>query len=642
MGADSFTARELAAMHLPCLPTTPAKVRDRARREGWAALETTGRGGRTLAYLASTLPEDVRTALETREAPASEEAPPASVERDLDAVPTRHRKRAAERMHLLACLADELARVPSLNAAIAAVRGEHGANSVRRWWDKVAKLPRHQWLAALVPGYRPTARAAECHPMAFRYFADLCLTKSKMPEAQAYHMTRAVAEAQAWEPVPSLDSLRRRLRREVPRAVQILRRDGTKKLSALYPAQERDRSVFRALDAVCADGHRFDLRVLWPDGVVERPILLAWQDLASGDILGWRVDRTENSDLVRLSFSDVVRTWGIPLQAYLDNGRAFASKLITGGITNRFRGKVMPEEPMGILTGLGTKVSWATPEHGQAKPIERAFGDLANSISKHPAFDGAYLGRSPMHKPANYSDGRAVKLDDFLRVVDLCIRQHRERRGRRSAVCDGRSLHETFLESFAHVERRTATEAQLRTLLLAAESVRVRSATADIFLERNRYWSDALVDLAGQAVTIRFDPDNLTAGVHVYRQDGTYVTFAECREKVGFNDMAAARAHARARRTFVNSTKAIAKASQHFAPSELARLHLEAGGVDPIAAPSAKVVAPLFGHKTETIPMGPTKEERAEQSRRSDLVVKLGKPLLEQLPRRRTPLASGE
>lgn len=641
MRADALTARELAAMRLSVLPSHPNKIRERARREQWPAIELGGRGGVRLAYLIATLPADVRAELEHR-ATSDEteqlEAPVSS--RDLDAVPDRMRRRAAERMTVLAALADELELAPSLSAAIAKVRGEHSADSVRRWWGVVAKLARTDWLAALVPGYRATAKPLECHPQAWEYFRDLCQTKSRMPEAEAYRKTVVVAAAQGWEPVPSVDSMRRRLAREVPVAVRTFNQEGSKRLAALYPAQERDRSVFDAMAAWCADGHRLDLRVRWPDGTVERPILLAWQDLASGLIVGWRVDRTENSDLVRLSFLTAVRAFGVPGEAYLDNGRAFASKLITGGTTNRFRGKVLAEEPAGILTHLGVRVRWATPEHGQAKPIERAFGDLTNSLSKHPAFDGAYLGRSTMHKPANYRDDRAVPLAEFLRVADVAIREHNTRRGRRSAVCAGRSFEETFRASYAEAEVRRATEAQLRTLLLAAEAVRVRAATGDIYLEKNRFWSPALVDLAGSLVTIRFDPDDLQAGIHVYRQDGRYVTFADCIQKTGFADMQAARVHAKARRQWTNAVKAQAEAASTFSPAELAELHLNAAGAPAIAAPPAKVIAPMFGVRTEPVPetarerMRRTEEERSREQASAELVTDLGKPLLATLRKR--------
>ncbi|MGH8338552.1 MAG: transposase domain-containing protein, partial [Gammaproteobacteria bacterium] len=163
-------------------------------------------------------------------------------------------------------------------------------------------------------------------------------------------------------------------------------------MEATYPAQERDRSVFRAMQAVNADGWRGDSLVQWPNGYIGRPVIVSWQDLYSGAILGWRVDRTENLDLIRLSLSDVLRSYGIPDEVYLDNGHAFSALWLSGRTPNRFRFKIRAEEPDGIFNLLGIKVHWVTPRHGQAKPIERAHGEYADRISRHPRLAGSWLG----------------------------------------------------------------------------------------------------------------------------------------------------------------------------------------------------------------------------------------------------------
>lgn len=66
--------------------------------------------------------------------------------------------------------------------------------------------------------------------------------------------------------IPSLARLKRRLDADIPREVRIYKRCGQKAFEASFPSQERDRSAFRAIEALCADGHKFDLTCLWPDG----------------------------------------------------------------------------------------------------------------------------------------------------------------------------------------------------------------------------------------------------------------------------------------------------------------------------------------------------------------------------------------
>ena len=58
-------------------------------------------------------------------------------------------------------------------------------------------------------------------------------------------------------------------------------------------------------------------------------------------ILAWRLAKTENKETVRLVIGDMVERQGIPDRVTLDNGRAFASKWITGRLPNRIEsGKV--------------------------------------------------------------------------------------------------------------------------------------------------------------------------------------------------------------------------------------------------------------------------------------------------------------
>ena len=50
--------------------------------------------------------------------------------------------------------------------------------------------------------------------------------------------------------------------------------------------------------------------------------------------------------------------YGIPELITLDNGRAFASKWITGGARSRYRYRVRDEDPQGLLTTLGIELQF--------------------------------------------------------------------------------------------------------------------------------------------------------------------------------------------------------------------------------------------------------------------------------------------
>ncbi|MFA0000467.1 transposase domain-containing protein, partial [Vibrio lentus] len=116
----------------------------------------------------------------------------------------------------------------------------------------------------------------------------------------------------------------------------------------------------------------------------------------------------ENTDSIRLSLMDVCEKFGVPKELTLDNTRAAANKWMTGGVPNRYRFKVKADDPLGIIPMMNIKLHWSSvilgKGHGQAKPIERAFGvgGLEEYIDKHPLCRGAYTGPNPMAKPDNY------------------------------------------------------------------------------------------------------------------------------------------------------------------------------------------------------------------------------------------------
>src|SRR3546814_11919637 len=95
----------------------------------------------------------------------------------------------------------------------------------------------------------------------------------------------------------------------------------------------------------------------------------------------------------RLVFADLFQNWGIPKGLLADNGRAFASKWLTGGAKTRFRFKVRDEDPTGLLVALGVTIHWAKPYRGQSKPIERGFSDLCVAVEIGRGACGERVGR---------------------------------------------------------------------------------------------------------------------------------------------------------------------------------------------------------------------------------------------------------
>ncbi|MQP67501.1 DDE-type integrase/transposase/recombinase [Niveispirillum sp. SYP-B3756] len=513
-------------------------------------------------------------------------------EKASDKTRDRARRKLAALQAVHTCVQSGMAK----DASVRMIGQEQGfsAASYYGWETRVAGIDRADWLPYLLDRY--TGRVADpesCSDEAWEFIKADYLR----PEARAfevcYRTLAHVATQKGWT-IPSSRTLLRRLEREIPVVVRVLKREGLDALKRLFPAQERDRSMFHALEAVNVDGHTFDVFVAFPDGSIGRPCLVGFQDLYSGLILSWRVDRSETKELVRLAIGDMVRRWGIPDHCWLDNGRAFASKWITGGIANRYRFKVKEEEPSGLLTDLGVAVHWTTPYHGQAKPIERAWRDFCNNIAKDPRLAGAYTGNNPTAKPENYAS-RAVPLDDFLKVVAWGIHEHNNRPGRDTKVCGRRlSFQAAFEASYAQAPIRKATPQQHRLWLLAAEGVKARDRDGAVHIEGNRYWAEFLTQHRGTKLVARFDPQDLHGEVHLYSLSGSYLGAAPCVEAAGFADIAAARAHAAKRNAWLKAVKQTAKAELAMSIEEVAALLPEAPEAPPPPAPG--IIRPVFGN----------------------------------------------
>ncbi|MDE0704050.1 MAG: Mu transposase C-terminal domain-containing protein, partial [Rhodospirillaceae bacterium] len=475
-------------------------------------------------------------------------------------------------------------------------------------------------------------KPAGCHPEAWAAFKADWLRPERPPAEASMRVALRVAESNGWSPVPEYANYyRRRIRRELsPQAIALARR-GPEAVDRMSPAQVRDRGALASMEAVCADGHRWDVRVKWPDGTIARPLMVAWQDIRSGKLLGWRIGSDETSDLYRLSCADMLWKHGRPGAAIVDNGRGIASKCMTGGTPNRYRGKVLAEDPEGLLTGLvsAENVHWSKPYSGQSKAIERAFRDFASDIAKDVRLAGAYTGKDTVSKPSNYGS-KAIPLERFREIVADGIARHNARPGRRGLDMDGRSCDEVFAacKDESGVFGKQLEAGELARWMLAMKSVTARAADGSVIAFGARYWSEELAAaLAGRPkgqrqVVVRFDPERLDRPAVVERPDGRMIAVAEAQGRVPYFSAEAARRTAKARA----GTRKAARAELD------AALELDAAGLGALldgceqpeeAAPEAPNVFEL------EIPAGPEPdeaelEELIRQGEENDLALALG------------------
>lgn len=633
-----YSAAELAQLALPGLPTSTRSVSAYAAEHGWEgatdvnrrvlARKRAGRGG-GFEFHIDLLPPIAIKAL-AAQFPAiglgvandeSRQDPRWSWYAKL---PGKIKSKAARRLEIIrtveAGLADGLAKTNAVT--LAAIQWGESSRSIFGYLASVAGVPVEDRLPYLAPSHGGGRAQAGLDPVAWKIvMSDYLRPEKPSWEACYRRMVEDYAEPNGVA-VPSSKALLRRLEKEVPKSVIKKRRGGREDLRRMVPAQERSVADLHALYAVNVDGHTFDVFVNWGkdpkgDDIIGRPAMVGIQDVYSRKLLSHRIGESENTGLTRFAFADMFRDFGVPPRAVLDNGRAFASKAMTGGQKTRFRFKIKDSDHNGLLTQLGVEAGWTLPFRGSSKPIERAWRDLCEDIAKHPAMSGAYTGNKPDAKPENYRS-RAIPIAEFRAHVADRIARHNARIGRRSEMAHGRSFDQVFAESYAVSQIQRVAPATLHIALLEAKDCRVHPDNSVISLYGNRYWSPDLEPYGGQTVLVRFDPDVLHSQIHVFSRDGRFLCVAPVIEKTGFFDKTGAIRRAKLEADVRKSTRQAEEKLGLLRADEVAAMYASSSPTTSFDSP--KIVRPvrLRGQTAAALKPVSSADEQAVQEQFND------------------------
>lgn len=138
-----------------------------------------------------------------------------------------------------------------------------------------------------------------------------------------------------------------------------------------FPTIERDYASLELHQCWESDGRKADVFCVWPDGVVNRPFVIAIRDVRTRKVLSIRICHAPDTEAVLGAYgAALMNTRAVPAYFKLDNGREYANKAFTGHQKTRYRNKYKADEAVGILTAMNVKVHWSKPGQGRDKPIE--------------------------------------------------------------------------------------------------------------------------------------------------------------------------------------------------------------------------------------------------------------------------------
>lgn len=590
------------------LPQSGRKVREKFSTLTVPVVSTPTNGGMASAVRWDDLPSDTQIAyLQRAHGISPEDGPDEALWHEYSHKSPAAQNNAKDDHAAVLLFEEQIEAGMRIEEATAHVCREKGISrpTFYRMRAKIRDVPRANWLPVLAADYKGGGRTAEMSEAAWTHFTSFLKESSKrLPLATAYRKTAAAAEVMGWA-WPSYGTVRNRWE-ELPAGEKALIKSGEKALDKTIPPMVRSVAHLQAMQIVNLDGRQTDFFVRWKDGTSSRAIVIALQDVYSRMILGWRFAKTEDADTTKAVILDVIDRYDIFDELRTDNGRAFASKKVSGGAKHRFRGKKPTEdepEELGILTLIGCKVGFAKPRRGQSKPIERGFRDVAEQIDTLPEFKGGYCGHRPDAKPEDFT-GTPVDIDVAEAVYVRELREHNERLGRRTEICKGKlSFAQVFAESYKHRHRRVLTPAQRQYFMSDMAYLKPHRDTGALTSKGFTWWSakhqDTLLQHRHGKVCVMFDPNDRSKPVTVLDAKGNLIVEAlPCLQRGRFDSTEDARQHERGKAQIKAAARRELKGRNLMAAAELAAIQKRVDEAKPMPVPpisETNVTGAVFG-----------------------------------------------
>ena len=245
----------------------------------------------------------------------------------------------------------------------------------------------------------------------------------------------------------------------------------------------------------------------------------------------------------------------------VDNGMEAAAKEITGGAPWRRRGKVKKDEIIGLLPFLNVNVSWATPAHGQTKPIERLFGTLAGMHETRPEFRGAYCGHKPEARPEEWDAAKAAPIELVRKLLSEEIEAY-HRAPHRGHGMNGKSpmaVYTELMNAPGYVPK-TIAPGQFRRCVLSAIKVTILK-DGSFSIHGARYYSEDTARLPRvRGYYACYNRHDLAQPTTLYLGSKIKAEAVPQIERTPGNDKESGKKIIKARRDFMKATKARAEA----------------------------------------------------------------------------------
>lgn len=363
-----------------------------------------------------------------------------------------------------------------------------------------------------------------------------------------YEKLTLVANVNKWEKIPSYQTVTRYItylmEDEGMKNAHFLASKGSREYkNKVMVKGSRDTSGLKVMQIVMGDEHTFDCWVAYkqPNGKVIpiKPHLAAWVDMRSRAIMGDVLCKDANSDILKQSLLKMMYSepGGIPEYLYIDNGKDYTAKTMTGRDRNDRSGMDFDDTTKGFYKSIGIKDDHrALPYEPWSKgQIERFFRTVCNRFTKwFKSYTGTLTGSKTSDKVTKdikrmCENGELLTMEEFYEEWHKWLTEvymHTEHGGLKKA----KETHKTPYDCFMNEERyfKAAPPKSYATLLMMkSENVLVRNI--GIVRWGFEYRSDELCDYIGRKMDIKYDPDDMST-LYVFDKNGKKVCEAYCQE----------------------------------------------------------------------------------------------------------------
>lgn len=363
-------------------------------------------------------------------------------------------------------------------------------------------------------------------------FNDLYLCDAELPIADCYRLTREWVLNNRPELAADMPVERtfRRAAERIPEAVVKYFRYSVKEcIDECMPYIIRLYDDIEANDVWVADNHTFDFMTRTNDGTkVHRLYITGILDAKTEVLVGWNITENPSSQSTVLALRHAIMRCGVPKILYVDNGTEFLTHDIGGKGHRARKSQQNVTNPPTILDHLGIKMVNALVCNGRAKPIERMFLTLKNTISRlMKTYTGGTVVERPESLKWQLKHGYVPYDREIREKLDILLDGYN---GSEYGGCEpqfrGMSRAEAWCCSIKRRTLRMCDEATLNLMLMRVSRYqKVRENGVFVTYSGEKLWYNCGEEnwrYVGQEVYVRYDPAEIDT-VRVYDKEDRYI-----------------------------------------------------------------------------------------------------------------------